>query len=460
MRTHWSRRQWIANLAAAGLGAGAASAGGSTGIPAPAARRVIVIGAGLAGLAAARELAAAGHAVLVLEARDRIGGRVWTRHLWPDLPLDWGASWIHGVQGNPLSVLADHIGARRMITRYDRSTAFGAQGGVLPGPQQARLDSVRRQVREAIHRAAEQDPDVSLRAAVSPLAARLPDAGEDRRYLEFVLSSDYEKEYAGSAHRLSAQWHDATREFGGDDALFAAGFEGIVHHLAQGLRVELSQPVTQVQWGAREVTVITSRARHVADQVVVTIPLGVLQSGRVEFLPRLPDDKRAAIAQLGMGLLNKCYLRFERCFWPEDADWLEYVSAEPGLWTQWVSFQRAAGKPVLMAFLAADRARAMESWSDQAVVDSAMAALRRMLGSRVESPTGFQITRWASDPFAAGSYSFNAVGSLPSQRDDLARGVNGRLFFAGEAAHARHFGTAHGAYLSGVQVARAMARAA
>lgn len=119
-----------------------------------------------------------------------------------------------------------------------------------------------------------------------------------------------------------------------------------------------------------------------------------------------------------------------------------------------VSFTRALNQPVLLGFNAADEARRMESWTDEKIVASALATLRRIFGRATPDPVDYQVTRWAADPFAAGSYSFNALGATPQMRDDLAASINGKLFFAGEATSRRHFGSAHGAYLSGLRAAR------
>ena len=184
----------------------------------------------------------------------------------------------------------------------------------------------------------------------------------------------------------------------------------------------------------------------------------MLKAGTVDFSPGLPVEKREAIARLGMGVLNKCVLRFPHAFWPSNVDWLEYVSETHGDWTQWISFLRAAKKPVLLGFKGADTGLEMEKLTDEAVVASAMRVLRTIFGTKIPDPEAFQITRWASDPFAFGSYSFNALGSRPSMREVLAKPIDGRIFFAGEATEKKHFATAHGAYLSGIRAGLEMAR--
>jgi monoamine oxidase len=419
-------------------------------------KRVVVIGAGLAGLAAANELQTQGFEVIVVEARDRVGGRVWTSHEWADIPLDLGASWIHGVNGNPLTDLADEIEAHRLVTRYEKAVTYSTRGNPLDKNAENRLVNLRKRLLKAIERVQQHDEDVSLRQAILPIDLELEETSEEARWIDFILSSDFEQEYSGSASTLSAHWCDHAQEFDGNDVLFAQGFGAIAEFLADGLDIKLRQIVREVQWGESPARVITQDFEYEADHVVVTLPLGVLQAGKVSFTPDLPQGKREAITKLGMGVLNKCYLRFKEPFWPTDVDWLEYVSETPGAWTQWVSFWRVAKQPVLLGFNAAERGREIERLSDKEIVASAMKTLRTIYGEHIPEPTGFQITRWATDPFAFGSYSFNAVGSTPSMRSTLASPLSEKVFFAGEATHSEYFATAHGAYLSGLLAAEAI----
>lgn len=416
-------------------------------------KRILVIGAGLAGLASARTLSRQGHQVQILEARDRIGGRIWTSQRWPDLPVDLGASWIHGVEGNPLTQIADEIKAKRLVTSYERTATYQQDGQLLTEAEEAELAELREQVQAALAFAQQQDEDVSIRQAIAHLAEQSDDVEQAQHLLDFILSSQLEQEYAGSASALSAQWHDAAAEFDGDDAFFVDGYQRITHYLAHNLNISLSQVVTHIEWGAAQVKVTTAQKVHVADQVIVTVPLGVLQQKQLQFTPELPPTKREAIGALGMGVLNKCYLRFAKAFWPSDVDWLEYMAKAHGEWTEWVSFLPSTKLPVLLGFNAADQGRNLEKLTDQQIVQSAMATLRLMFGEEIPEPIDYQITRWASDPFSFGAYSFNAVGSTPQMRDDLAAPLQQQLYFAGEATHSDYFGTAHGAYLSGIRAA-------
>ena len=425
----------------------------------PTGKRVVVIGAGLAGLSAASELQAQGCRVIVLEARDRVGGRVWTSDQWADIPLDLGASWIHGVKGNPLNDLADKIKAKRIPTRYANSIIYHTNGEPFDDHAEERLDDLRTRLLEAIEHAQEEDEDVSVRQAVSTVYHEFAESSEEARWMNFIVNSDLEQEYSGSAASLSAHWYDHTEEFGGDDALFARGFGVITEFLAKGLDIRRGQVVREIQWGISPARVVTQDFGYEADHVVVTLPLGVLKAGSVAFTPELPARKKEAISKLGVGVLNKCYLRFAEPFWPTDVVWLEYVSAVPGEWTQWVSFWRAAKQPVLLGFNAADRGMEIERLSDEAIVASAMQTLKTIYGKGIPEPIGFQITRWAADPFSRGAYSFNALGSTPGMRKTLGASLDGKVFFAGEATHPVYFGTTHGAYSSGLAAAKKILKA-
>lgn len=458
-----SKRKFLSLLALALFGSHATLAadagnenGKSSGNNSGRKKRIVVIGAGLAGLAAARELKRHGHEVLLLEARERLGGRIWTSRKWPDIPLDFGASWIHGVEGNPITALADEIKARRLVTSYDRSVSYNTGGKILSEAEEAQKQSIEKRVISTLRKAQQLHEDRSIRQALATLEQTLknsPQATRNTGFLNAYLSATIEQEYAGSASHLSAQWFDSTDAFAGDDVLFEQGFGLITDFLAQGLEVKLGQVVTAIDWRQADAKVVTQTGELIADQVVVTLPLGVLQNNAVQFTPALPKDKRNAIARLGMGVLNKCYLRFPRAFWPQDVDWLQYIPPRHGEWTEWVSLQRVAQVPVLLGFNAADYGREIEALTDAQIVASAMQTLKTIFGADIPQPLDYQITRWASDPFARGSYSYNAVGSTPAMRTALAAPLEQRVFFAGEATNKAYFGTAHGAYLSGLRAA-------
>ena len=438
--------------------AGLALAGGVLGLPSRAlasgsGQRVIIIGAGISGLAAATRLDESGYDVTILESRNRLGGRIWTSDQWPKGPVDLGASWIHGVIGNPITAIAKAAGARTVTTRYDSYVIYGKDGKVITPRQESRIDELSAIINRSIRMAQDANRDRSILETVRSAVKWDQLSGEDRSWVDYLINSNIEQEYAGSAADTSTYWFDSDLAFKGQDVLLPDGYQTVTGHLANGLDVLTGATVTEVAWNSGGVSVTTNHGVFQADNVVITLPLGVLKANKVRFNPGLPATKQRAIQALGMGLLNKCFLRFPKVFWPADRDWLESIGPVPGLWAEWVSYARPLGMPILVGFNAADVGREVETWSDRKTVDSAMVTLRRIYGRGIPDPVGYQITRWAADPFSLGSYSFNALGSRPGMRDDLAKSIDNRVFFAGEATDRNYFGTVHGAYLSGLRAA-------
>lgn len=365
-------------------------------------RRVAVIGAGMAGLACARRLVAAGVETIVLEARARIGGRVLTDRRWPGQPVELGATWIHGVSGNPVTALAREAGARRVATSDEASVAYGPDGSAID--IDADVSRVGALIEEAREVAGGLDNDISLKDAIEalPRYRRLDERG--RMLLAHAVNARYELDYAGDWSELSAWSLDEDSAFGGGDVLFPDGYDALPALLARGLDIRLGavvEAVSRAGWGTR-VRLAGGEAVG-ADHVVVTVPLGVLKTGGIAFEPELPAGHLEAIRRLGFGILEKTCLRFAKPFWPADVDWIEFVSGRRGEWTEWLSLARATGAAVLVGFHGGAQARVLGSLDDGAVVEAALDALRTMFGSNVPAPAGSIVTRWAADPFSRGA---------------------------------------------------------
>ncbi|MEM7010923.1 MAG: FAD-dependent oxidoreductase [Verrucomicrobiota bacterium] len=446
-----NRRSLIKYLAASALGLPMRSEAAKS-------ESILIVGAGMAGISAARSLHDAGYKVTILEGRDRLGGRLWTSRKWKDAPVDLGASWIHGVRGNPLTKLADEISAPRVASDSDNWPLYDAGGQKLPGRTWNPIEKFEGQIRAAIRKANQEDRDISIGAAMTKHMDLKALNASDRRQLNFVANNFIEQEWASDVDELSS-WHiDEGKDFGGDDVIFPKGYDDLAHHLAKGLEIRLGEKVSAVSMRKDGVTVSTASGELEADRVVVTLPIGVLKSGAVKFEPGLPKRKQAAVDALGCGVMNKLHLRFPKVFWQSTADWISYLSEEKGVFSAWFNQQRASKTPILTAFNSGRFGRAIEDWSDDKIVDEAMRTLQLMYGSKIPDPEAAQITRWASDPFALCSYSSPAVGMTKRSRDDLAEPISDRILFAGEATNADYPSTVHGAFLSGQREAKRIAK--
>jgi monoamine oxidase len=424
--------------------------------------KIVVVGAGISGLAAARTLADRNNKeLIVLEARERIGGRIWTERGTMGVPIELGASWIHGAGKNPLHLLALEK-KYRLVETDSKPDTFWADGKRMSGPEREEIDILFRKLRDKVYdkqKSLSARNDISVRQAFEDLQKNSDLSDSAKKGIEHLIASEIENDYASTSDYLSLKYWDTVHWFKGGDWLIPDGYDQILNLLAKGLRIQLQTAVNHVEISEGQVRVSTTGGETlIADRVLITVPLGVLKNRRIKFTPELPKQKLAAIDALEMGAFDKLYLKFPECFWMKDATWIEYAGENPSAWPMFLNLSRETGEAIIVAFNVGNFARELEKKSDEEILQQALTVLRTIYGKEIPEPVATRVTRWSEDPYAFGSYSYVPVGKSPDLFDVLAEPVGNRLFFAGEACSSKDYSSAHAAFMSGLAAARKISR--
>ncbi len=405
---------------------------------------VVIVGAGPAGLGAARACARDGERFVMLEARNRIGGRVFT-DMSLGAPYDAGAFYIHWAERNPWRTIADELG---VSARDENAFPNGAWLSFENGAPVER--SGRRRQFAELSRRFDTDqsdvPDVSFIQRVADAPDLLPGA---RGMARLAVGEE--------AERISAL--DYARLWSGDDLIVPQGYGALVAQFGAQIPVKLTTPVTHIRWGGRGVVVESAAGSLTARAVIVTVPVGVLAAGAIRFTPELPAVTQEGLGGLAMGALTKIGLRFDgaRFGLPVNSNLWDESPDGGGVNFECWSFDR----DIIVALFGGDFARAVLAQGERAAVETMLDRLTAMLGPQVRAAfMGSSVNGWATDPHAMGCYS-HALPGQAGARGKLAQPVGGRIWFAGEATAVGdgEFGaamTAGGAFLAGEAAVRAV----
>lgn len=412
----------------------------------PNGKTVVVIGAGISGLAAAKKLKQKGFTVVILEAQEKVGGRIRTdRSL--GVAFDEGASWIHGSKGNPITDLAARSGANTFFTDDDNIGVFDIDGTAYSGNV---LTNAENQFNDALDAVAKAG---MVTQSFEQVFNSLYPAQANNRLWKYMLSAFLEFDTAGDISKLSSKYFYDDEQFGGEDVIVTNGYDKMTDFLAQGLDVRLNTRVSSVDYSTAKVKVVANGNVFEADYVIVSVPLGVLKNGAIAFSPALPNDKSTAISKTNMGNMNKFLLVWNTAFWDINRQYIGYTPETKGKFNYFLNVKKFAPINALMTFAFGDYATVTENMSDGSVVDEIMLHLKNIYGSNIPNPNGLLRTKWSQNINAYGAYSYATNGTTTADFDTLAKAVNNRLFFAGEHTSRDYRGTVHGAYLSGIREA-------
>ena len=404
---------------------------------------VAIIGAGAAGIAAARRIAEAGRRVALIEATDRVGGRCVTDTRTFGVPFDRGAHWIHMPDINPVAKLAPRPSFDIYPATPGQRLRIGRRNG-REGEMEEYLAALARTNR-AIDDAAHGKTDISCAQALPK------DLGTFRATIEFVLgpfgcgkdlSEVSAMDFAKSAER------DV-------DSFCRQGYGALLAKLAEGLPIQLGTPVTHIE-GGRGLSVQTTKAHFSARAAIVTVSTNVLAAERIKFDPELPRRVLDAVGKLKLGSYDHVALELAGNPLGLQRDELVFEKSENARTAGLLG--NISGSNLCVVDVAGRFGRELSTQGDTAMVAFALDWLTSLYGNDIKKAAArTHATHWNDDPFVLGAFSAAAPGGQPARRA-LMEPLNGRIWFAGEAVHETLWGTVGGAWESGERAAEAALR--
>lgn len=414
---------------------------------------VLIIGGGIAGLTAARDLTRAGVRVTLLEARERLGGRILTDHSL-GYPVELGAEFVHG----------------RPPETWDIARAAGLHLEEVAGFPRTRRDNVWFDSGRLMHEV--NQIFESMRPGSNDQSFQHYASTHPRQYSSTAVDQAckfVEGFHAADSERVSVEWLlqtvNAEEQIDGEHSFrVAEGYDHLVEAVQSQIdpeRCELRTctEVKEVDWLGDSVTIVTSAGHISAPKAIVTLPLAVLKAGKISFDPKLPHEKLDAMQYLETGPVIRVSLCFREKFWDDknetrNASFL--FTDDPWFPTWWTS--NPFPFPMLTGWAAGHHANALRGAGQDQIIEAALGSLASIMeicprDLKTYLEVGF-VHDWQADPYACGAYSYVTVGGRGAQRE-LAKPLNNALYFAGEATHCQgHNGTVHGAMATGARAAK------
>ncbi len=416
----------------------------------------LIVGAGAAGLAAARHMQTSGKSYLLIEARDRIGGRIYTDRTFASFPVDLGAEFIHGENASTHALIREAELGLIPVDRYGQMHWGQTEAKPLrnlPKSFQTMLKGLKESYQQLENASLPQD--ISLADYLSQKGWN--DSAID--YADVLLAQTC----CSNIYDLSCQ--DIKREMLNDQAgslefRIRGGYEALLKHFSRNLAINLSESVQRIEQNKSTLGITTNKAHYQAKTCIVTLPISLLQQGYIKFRPNISEAKQKAIKALKMEPGTKLLYSFEEPFWGDDLTYMLHTGLAARWWTPGFGQDQTSNQKknhIICAFLTAERAKKIDAFSEEEALELGLNDLSTLLGVKRSSLKAGLLkakrVSWAKDPWSQGAYAHAPVGAAEA-RLELAKPEQS-LFFAGEAcAYFSNPQTVHGAFDSGTFAAQ------
>jgi monoamine oxidase len=411
-------------------------------------KTVIVIGAGISGLVAASTLVQKGANVIILEAKDYVGGRIKTNRSL-GVPFEFGAGWIHGPsKENPIKNLADRSKSSLFVTDDDSCELLNLSGKYIDEKVWNEIEKIWEKI---IYDEIDSNTEGSILDAINKYDSNI----WSNPNIRWIFSAYEEFNYGGPVQEISAGLINKMSSFPTADVIFKDGYDKIINLLSKNLQIRTNSIVKSVDYrNTGNIKVSTTSKNYECDYVICSIPLGALKSKSIKFNPTLPRYKQESIEKVGFGTVTKLALKFTDQFWENDVQYYYTVAKETGRWPVWMNYRTFSKEKILMGLCMGNYAKKADFMSNEELIEDGLNVLKNVWEDDVGEVQSLLRTSWLNDPFTKGAYSFPRVDNSEEDFKNLAEPVNNRLFFCGEHTDLEYLATTHGALFTGIRAAK------
>ncbi|OTG83702.1 flavin monoamine oxidase family protein [Acinetobacter sp. ANC 4648] len=420
---------------------------------------IFIIGAGIAGLACAKELQAAGKNVIILEAKERIGGRI--HSIKKDShTFDLGASWIHGIENNPIWEITQNNNIATTIFNYMDSSYYHTNGQVFSEIEQQEFELYIGKISQLLTESKQH----SALEAINDIMASLEysETVFPKKQLRTLLLSFFERlandPFATDLSQLSAHYEKYEGYFEGDEVIFPEGYIQVIESISKNLNIQTDTEILKINLKDDHIELIDQHnKRYLGSRVIVAVPLGILKKDKITFSPSLPAPHLNAIQNMGFGSFNKVFMEFEELL-PFNLNTTSTNISDfywhDGHWFNILNLTNIYKKPMYLMLFGGKQSEYIDDATDAEVWNFIYKGLNKTFSNIPNRPKNIIITRWGADQQSYGSFSFPTPLHTSELVETLNQPIKNRLFFIGEHCSLKYAGTVHGAYLTGQETSQ------